>query len=175
MPNIINEILYTELERDLKESGSCLVLSFDKLSVEQVSDLRDKFREAGVSYKVVKNRLAAKAAKTVLDVDISSALKGKCGLVLAPEELAISAAKLVREAMASSKEPAVVVTGGVIEGEAIVGAGAQFIADMPDRNTVNSQIVTAISGPARSLATVLNAVAGGMARCIQAKIDKGEA
>ncbi len=45
---------------------------------------------------------------------------------------------------------------------------------MPDRNTVNTQIVTAISGPARSLATVVNAVSEGLARCIQAKIDKAE-
>ena len=57
---------------------------------------------------------------------------------------------------------------------AFTGAAAATLADLPDRNTVNTMIVTAISGPARSIATVVSAVAGGLARCIQAKIDKGE-
>ena len=72
------------------------------------------------------------------------------------------------------KNPPVVVTGGIIEGEALTGAAAAGIADMPDRDTVNAQLATAISGPARSLASIIQAVAGGMARCIQAKIDQGE-
>jgi hypothetical protein len=32
-------------------------------------------------------------------------------------------------------------------------------------------IATAVSGPARSLASILAAVAGGLARCIQARVD----
>ena len=33
MPNLVNEILYQELERDLKDSGSLLFLGFDKASM----------------------------------------------------------------------------------------------------------------------------------------------
>ena len=45
----------------------------------------------------------------------------------------------------------------------------------PDRQTVNAQIVRALSGPARSLATVVGAVTSGLARCIQARIDSKSA
>lgn len=174
MPSMVNELLHRELEQDFQSAGSCLVLSFDKLTVAEVSDLRGKFREAGVSYKVVKNRLAALAAQKVANVDISDAFKGKCGVVFAPDEDAISAAKIVREAMkAKKKDPPLVVTGGIIEGEAITGAAASSIADMPDRHTVRGMLASTIIAPARSLATALNGVGGGMARCIQAKIDKG--
>lgn len=173
MPNIVNEMLYTELEQDFRQMGSCIVLQFDKLTVAQDESLRKELRAAGVQYKVVKNRLAVRALQAVASVDLTDALTGKCGMVVAPEEKAIGAAKLVREAMrVHKKDPPVRVVGGVIEGEAIVGAQAEFIADMPDRTTVNTQIATAISGPARSLATVINAVAAGLARCIQAKLDK---
>ena len=174
MPNIVNNILYRELENDLRNSGSCLFLSFDKLTVEQDGNLRTKLREAGVDYRVVKNRLASKGMSDVLDVDVSTALVGKCGVVFAPEEKAISAAKLVREAMKTHKANAPVrVVGGIIEGEAILGDHAANIADMPDRTTVNTQLVTALSGPARMVATVLNAVQSGLARCIQQKIEQG--
>jgi large subunit ribosomal protein L10 len=173
MPNVVNEILFRELEQDFRQMGSCIVLQFDKLTVAQDENLRKELRSAGVDYKVVKNRLATRALQSVADVDLGEAFRGKCGVVFAREEKAIGAARLVREVMkVHKKDPPVRVVGGVIEGEAIVGAQADFIADMPDRHTVNTQLATAISGPARALATVVNAVAAGMARCIQAKLDK---
>ena len=70
-----------------------------------------------------------------------------------------------------TKDAPLTIKGGVVEGAAYSGAAAESIADLPDRNTVNTQIVSAISGPARSLASLVSAVAGGLARCIQAKVD----
>ena len=150
MPNIVNEILLEQLEKDIKDAGSCLVVSFDRLSVAEVSDLRNQLRDSGVEYQVVKNRLAAKAFKTSLDLDMAAAFTGKCGVVTAVAEGAIGAAKIVREATRKQKDPKIVVTGAVIEGEAILGEAAVGVADMPDRDTVNAQIAIAISGLARA-------------------------
>jgi len=171
MPNLVNEFLMRDLEQSFESMGSCIVVSFNTLTVEQDQALRTQFRDAGVRYQVVKNRLAVRALKA-RDLDLKAAFKGKCAVVFAPEEKAIAAAKLVREFTKKMKAPPVVVTGGVIEGVPVSGPEAAFIADMPDRNTVNTQIVTAIMGPARMLATVTSAVGGGLARCLQAKIDK---
>ena len=174
MPSIVNEILSKELEEQFTRAGSCLVISFNKLTVKQASDLRNQFRESGVLYKVVKNRLATRAFQSALGLDMSEAFTGKCGVVLADEEKAISAAKLIRDSMRKlrARVPPLVVTGAVIEGQAITGAAASTIADMPDRNTVNAMLASAISGPARALATVIGAVPSGIARALQAKIDK---
>ena len=173
MPNIVNEMLSHEFEKDFRDAGSCLVLGFTKLTVEQAEDLRNRFRDAGIRYKVVKNRLAVRALRTALDVDMSDVFRGKCGVVFAPEERAISAAKIVREAMRQHrKAPPVTVVGGLIEGEPITGAAAGMIADMPDRDTVRAQLACAISGPARGLAIVVQGLASGLARCIQSKVDK---
>lgn len=171
MPNLVNEILLDTLEKEVRDAGSCLVVSFDKLTVAQDQEVREQLREAGVRYVVVKNRLAERAFRA-MDLDLRAAFQGKCGVVLAPEDKAIAAARTVREYGRRLKEPPVVVTGGVLEGEAIVGPLAAAIADMPDRQTVRAQIATAVSGPARSLASVVQAVAGGLARCVQARIDK---
>ena len=173
MPSLVNELLHSELERDFEAAGSCLVISFDKHTVEEDSALRSKLREEGLHVKVVKNRLAARVAKKVADADLSEALVGKCAVVFAPEERAITAAKIVREAMKpKKKEPTIVVTGGLIEGAAITGAAAARIADMPDRDTVRGMLAGVLVGPARGLAVALNGVGGGLARCLQAKIDK---
>ncbi len=129
---------------------------------------------AGLSYQVVKNRLALKAFES-MKLDLSVSFKGKCGLVLAAEEGAIGAAKIVREAMAKAKKPSVVVAAGVIEGEVIDGPAAKSIAVMPDKDTVRAQLAGTINGVARSIATCLQAAGpASLARAMQARIDKAE-
>lgn len=172
MPNLVNEILLSELERDFQSMGSCLVVAFDKLQPLQDIEIRSKLRATGVRYRVVRNRLARKAFAD-RGLDLKAAITGKCGVAIAEKEGAIAAAKALREYIKKQKQSPIAIVGGVVEGAAFVGAAAEAIADLPDRNTVNTMIASAISGPARSVATVLNAVAGGLARCIQARIDKG--
>ena len=173
MPNVVNEILLQDLEKEFKDAGSCLVVSFDALTVETDQAVRRKFDEMGLRYQVVKNRLAQKALAN-MDVDLSDAFKGKCGVVFAEEEQAISAAKALQEMMQKAKKSPIKVTGGLIEGEAITGAAAAMIAHMPDKNTVRAMLATAISGPARSLATCVSGLPSGLARVMQANIDKNE-
>ena len=179
MPNIVNKILVAQLEEDLKNMGSCIVVNFDRLTVELTNDIRGRFRDAGVDYRVVKNRLALRAFEN-FGLDLSEALTGKCGLVLAEEENAISAAKIVREFSTQArralkiKQSPLQVIGGVIEGEAITGPAAANIADMPDKDTVRSQILSAISGPARGLATSIQGLSAGLTRALHAHTEQGE-
>lgn len=172
MPNLVNEILLADLKREFESMGSCVVLEFGKLQPQQDIEIRGKLREIGVKYRVVRSRLAAKAFES-LRLDMDTALKGRCAVAIARKEGAIQVAKLLREWIKKTKDSPLAIRGGIVEGTPYVGAAADSIADLPDRNTVNTQIVSAISGPARSLASLLSAVAGGMARCIQAKVDKG--
>lgn len=172
MPNLVNNYLLDELKSEFSDMGSCLVVSFDRLSVDQAQDVRNRFREAGLKLRVVKNRLALRALSE-LDLDLTEAFEGKCGVVVAPEEKAISAAKLVRESMQALKQPPLVVTGAVIEGEVIVGPAAATVADLPDKNAVRAQLCGAILAPARALAVAVQAAGNaGLARALQARIDK---
>lgn len=172
MPNLVNEILLADLKKEFQNMGSCVVVEFGKLQPQQDIEIRGKLREAGVRYRVVRSRLALKAFSG-LKLDLSGALTGRCGVAIAQKEGAIQAAKILREWIKKTKNAPIAIKGGVVEGTAYTGASADAIADLPDRNTVNTMIVSAISGPARSLASILNAVAGGLARCTQARVDKG--
>lgn len=171
MPNLINQILLADLQREFQKMGSCVVVEFGKLLPQQDVDIRGKLRAAGVRYRVVRSRLAKKAFAG-LNLDLNAAMRGRCGVAIAEKEGAIKAAKILRDWITATKDAPLTIKGGVVEGSAYVGEAAAMIAELPDRNTVNTQIVSAISGPARSLASVVNALAGGLARCIQAKVDK---
>ena len=170
MPNLVNQILLSELQREFKNMGSCVVVEFGKLLPKHDIEIRGKLRAAGIRYRVVRCRLASRAFAD-LKLDLSTALKGRCGIAIAQKEGAIQAAKILREWIKKTKDAPLSIKGGVVEGAAFVGASADTIADLPDRTTVNTQIVSAMSGPARSLASLVSAVAGGLARCIQAKVD----
>jgi large subunit ribosomal protein L10 len=173
MPNLVNEILLKDLQREFREMGSCVVISFDKLQPAQDKEVRARVRDAGCRLRVVKNRLAIKALAGI-ELDLGEAFGGKCGVVLAKQEGAIRAARSLRDYIKKEKDKAPIkITGGVVEGASYLGPAAQMIAELPDRNTVNTQLVTALSGPARSLASVVSALAGGLARCIQARVDQG--
>lgn len=174
MPNLVNEILFADLKREFSAMGSCVVVGFDKLQPKDDVEIRRTLRAAGIRYRVVKNRLASRAFAE-MQLDLDPALQGKCGIAMAPKEGAIKAARLLREVLKKHKESPARVLGGVIEGEAITGPQAAVIADMPDRDTVNAQLAGIVSAPARGLATVVNGVASGLARCIQARIDKAGA
>ncbi|GDY00985.1 50S ribosomal protein L10 [Planctomycetota bacterium] len=171
MPNLVNKILLKDLTAEFQKMGSCLVVAFDSLRPLQDMELRGRLRAAGVRYRVVRNRLALKAFAS-LNLDLKSAIGGKCGIAICEKEGAIKAAKALREYIKKQKVSPITIVGGVVEGTPYLGAAADMIADLPDRVTINTQLATAISGPARAVATVLNAVAGGLARCIQARVDK---
>lgn len=173
MPSLVNQILLSELEQAFENMGSCVVLDVGPVQPDQDIELRGKLREAGVQYRVVRSRLATKAFAK-MGLDMSVAMKGRTGIAVAEAEGAIAAAKVLKAWIKQNEDCPIAIKGGVVEGETYVGDQASALAELPDRDTINTKIVSAISGPARSLASVLNAVAGGMARCIQAKIDKGE-
>ena len=171
MPNLVNEILFNDLQNEFQNMGSCVVVDVGAVNPQQDIEIRTQLREAGVNYRVVRSRLAKKAFDN-MGLDMGEALKGRCGIAVAENEGAIGAAKVLRDWIKKNKDSPIAIKGGVIEGTAFVGAAAAEIAELPDRNTINTMLVCAISGPARGLAGVVNAVAGGLARCIQAKVDK---
>src|SRR5690606_42158346 len=163
----------SELKGELAKAGSCLLVGMKKMTVAQAEEIRREFRKAGLRYRVVKNRLA-RVAFAEHRFDLGDTLKGQCGVVFAPQERAIEAAKLLREHYRKQriKDPPLSVIGAVIEGEVIGRDRAAVVADMPDRKTVQAQLAGAIAAPMRGLAVALAGVAGGLARCVQARVDK---
>lgn len=174
MPNVVNKSLLSDLEREFQSMGSCVVIEHGAVNPKQDIEIRTQLREVGVRYRLVRTRLAKRALGSV-SPELGESLQGRCAFVLAEEEGAIKAAKVLSEWIKKTKKAPITIRGGLVEGVVYAGDQASVIASLPDRETVQTQIVSAISGPARSLASVLNAVAGGLARCIQAKVDKAQA
>ena len=57
------QAVISEIREKIENSGSLVLVDYRGLTVEQVTDLRKKYREAGVQYKVYKNTMMKLAFK----------------------------------------------------------------------------------------------------------------
>ena len=174
MPNIINRMVTAELADLLGGSEGLLFFSFNGLSMPENEALRGALAERGVSVHMVRNTLVRRLlAEQGVELD-SAALKGNTAMVAADAEGLIGAAKVLtdKEYKALRADGKLGLKAAYFEGQVMGAAEASALADLPDRDTVNAMLLGVISGPARGLATILNAVPSSVARVIQAKADK---
>lgn len=171
MPNLVNKMVVAELEEEFKDVDGMVLVSFGGLTVEENENLREKLAEKNVSFRMVRNTLARRVlAERNIVFPEDDALKGNTGIAYGDAEAAIDAAKVFSEKDVK-KAGKVQFKGGVLDGETLDANSAKALADLPDRDTLHSQLLGVISGPARGLATVINQVPSSIARVIQAHVD----
>ncbi|MGP1568360.1 MAG: 50S ribosomal protein L10, partial [Peptoanaerobacter stomatis] len=61
----LKEQIVESIAEKIKNSQSCVVIDYKGLTVEEDTELRKKFREANVEYKVYKNTMVRRAAEKV--------------------------------------------------------------------------------------------------------------
>ncbi|MDA8988763.1 50S ribosomal protein L10 [Planctomycetota bacterium] len=174
MPNIVNQMVVRELQDEFKDAEGMVLVAFGGLTVEETSDIRGKLAEKNVRFKMVRNSLAKRVlADRDITFDGDAALKGNTGIAYGDAEAAIDAAKVFADKDVK-KSGKVIVKGAVLEGNCLDAASATALADLPDRDSLHAMLLGVISGPARGLATVINAVPASVARVIQAHADDAE-
>lgn len=169
MPNIVTRMVVREYEEYLGESTSLLLVSIHGLTVAQNDDLRDRLAEKGVPLRMVRNRLLHRAlAERGIELD-ASILEGNTGLVWGDAEAVVGAAKVFTEKEIKRLE--VKIKGAVLDGQPLSPQEAVHLADIPDKDTLRSQLLGVLAGPARGLVTVIDAVPSSLARVLQAHVD----
>lgn len=120
--------LVTALREKLEGATALYYTDFTGLNVKRMTDLRRRFRKAGVEYVVIKNTLALRAVNE--SGLVAQRLKGPTGVVVARD--AITAAKVLADfAKEHDQRPAV--KGGVYEGAAVDEAMVKRLASLPTR------------------------------------------
>lgn len=158
-----------KLGEDLGKVSTVIVTTYSKLSVAQDYELRKLVRNSGARYAVVKNTLAARAAK---GTKAEEALKDLSGVT----SIAYTAGDPVALAKALSKyakdNPEFSFKAGVVEGRVISIREIEALASMPSREEIYSKLLFLINAPARRLVTALNAVGRNLAVVVNEGVDK---
>ena len=150
------------LKDRFSRATSAVFVDFAGLTVSQATDLRNKFRKAGVDYKVVKNTLVKIAVKgTVLDTDeLKANLKGQTGIAFSFEEPS-AGAKIVKEFRSVDANAArLQVKCGVLENAVMAGPRVETeLATLPGKNEVRAMLLAQLMAPMQKLVMQLNAPA----------------
>ena len=149
-----------ELKQTFSEVGVVVVTRNLGLTVAQSTELRNKMRDAGASYKVSKNKLAKIALDGTDYLSLGDLLTGPVGLATSSDPVA--AAKVVVDFAKTNEKLEIV--GGAMGATALDANGVKSLATMPSLDELRAKIVGLIVAPATKLATVTQAPAAQLAR-----------
>lgn len=161
------EELVARLNAVFTETSVVVVTRNHGLTVAQVTDLRNRMRSAGASYKVAKNRLARIALDGTDYGPISDMLVGPTALATSTDPVA--AAKAAVEFAKTTDRFEIV--GGAMGNTVLDVNGVKALAELPSLDELRAKIVGLINAPATKLAQLANAPASKLARVFAAYGD----
>jgi large subunit ribosomal protein L10 len=146
-----------KLTEQFKNANAAMVVGFKGMTVSKDQELRDQLRDAGVSYAVVKNTLARKAAAgTALEPAIDQ-FKGVTAVALSTGD-PVGLSKAITKFSKANPE-VFSFKAGIVEGRVVALNDVEAIASLPSREDLLSKIMFLVNCQAQRLVTVTNAVA----------------
>jgi large subunit ribosomal protein L10 len=159
------------LAHELEGSTSAIVGTFAKLTVSQDYELRKVVRSAGGRYRVLKNKLAARASKGTKVEQALQGLKGVSSVAYTSGDPVILA-KALSTWMQENAEFTFKL--GIVDGQLITVEEVKRLATMPSKEAIFSKLLFLINAPAQRLATVINATGRDIAVVINQAVEQGK-
>ncbi|MGM0420167.1 MAG: 50S ribosomal protein L10 [Bacillota bacterium] len=161
-----------ELKEKFNQSKSMVISDYLGLDVAEITELRSQLREQGVEFKVVKNTLASIAADEADISFIKEYFVGPTAIAFGLED-AVSPAKVLVD---FAKEHEVLgVKAGILNGELISAEKVKALAEIPNRETLLSQVLAGMKSPITGLVRVLDGNITGLARVLNQIKEQKEA
>ena len=157
------------LAHELEGSTSAIVGTFAKLTVSQDYELRKVVRGAGGRYRVLKNKLAARASKGTKVEQALQGLKGVSSVAYTSGDPVVLA-KALSTWMQENAEFTFKL--GIVDGHVITVEEVKQLATMPSKETIFSKLLFLINAPAQRLATVINATGRDIAVVINQAVEQ---
>lgn len=140
----------SDLVQGLGDVQALALLSFNKLSVEQMTSFRLSLSKNSINVKVVKNTLAKRAFEGTPYKDLSSHLKGPTLVVYGNQDPVITAKSIIE--WASKENFELKLKGGAALGTLMSEAQLKALSKLPGRNELFVSFLWALkSHPTRFL------------------------
>src|SRR5580692_4647229 len=160
-----------QLATELESSTSAIIGTFKGLTASKDFELRKVIREAGGSYHVVKNKLAAKSSE---GTKVEAALQGLKGVssVAYTSGDPVALAKALSTWVKDNSEFTFKL--GIVDGKVIDASEIEALSKLPGKEELFSKLLFLIQSPAQRLATVINATGRDLAVVINQGVEKGK-
>jgi large subunit ribosomal protein L10 len=159
-----------ELTEDLKSADALFAIDYRGISVTGAAQLRRDLAEADARFKVVKNRLAKRAAADAGREGLDELFVGPTALTLITGD-AVIAAKAI--STFSREHDVLAYKGGYMDGQPLDSDGFTAIARLPGLDVLRGQLVGLTASPLTGLAAGLNNLLSGLGRQLSQIVEQG--
>lgn len=161
-----------EIRQHFEGSSSAVLVDYRGLTVEEVTELRSKFREAGAVYKVYKNTMTELAAKQLGYDGLVEHLKGPTAIAFGVED-PVAPAKIITETIKKLKK--MELKAGVVEGKVIDVDGVKSLAELPSKEELIAKMLGSMNAPITNLVGVLSGTTRNLVYALNAIKEQKEA
>ena len=131
-----------------------LLTDYQGLDGDTITDLRRRFRESEIEFRVFKNTLAKLAADSASMPELKELIDGPTAYAFAQDP--VLPARIVAEF--AKTHPQLRIKGGVLEGSVLTEDRAAELATLPELNTLHTMVVTQLTSPLYAFAGSLAAM-----------------
>ena len=154
MPTEAKKATVAELKEEFSAARTTIVADYRGLTVSEIQAVRRALRGEGITYRVVKNRLAKIAAQEAGQTELSEMLEGPTALAMgAGDEVVL--ARTFLDAVRPYKT--VVVRGAVLNGKRVGSDSVSRLATLPSRDMLLAQLAGGMASPLTTMASLFAA------------------
>lgn len=169
MPTLEKVDKIKELTAALSNAKVIYLADFTGLDVAKVTGLRNKLRDAEVSYQVVKNRLAKRAAAEAGISGLDEHLVGPTAIALTSED-PIAPAKILQDF--ADEDDTFSIKSGFMDGQILSPNEIEALSKLPSREELLGKVLGSVQSPMYGLAGVLNGLLRNLVGVIGAIEEK---
>jgi len=149
------EQLLESYARGMAAAPHAFLLSFEGISVPQITALRSRVRESGGDYVVVKNRIARRAIEGAALGGLVDSFQGPTAVAYCSDD-PVGLAKALTDF--AQDVPTFQFKGGLVDGQRVSAEQITEIARMPSREELLAKLLYLLQSPATRLVRTLAAV-----------------
>lgn len=144
-----------EIKERIDRAQAVIFADYRGLTVEEDTELRRKFREAGVEYKVLKNTLTSIAAKESGINGIDKFLAGPTSFAFGYDD-PTTPARILNDFSKDHKK--LELKGGLVQGEIFDAGKIKELATIPPKEVLIAKLLGSIKSPLSNFAYLVNAI-----------------
>ena len=156
----------------MKRAQCVIVLDYRGLTVEEVTNLRSQFRQAGVEYKVIKNNMLKRAADELKIEGMDEYFKGPSAVAFGYEDPVAPAKILCKFVKDANKTE---IKGGILDGKVMDAAGITNLSKLPSKEELLAKMLGSMNAPVTNFVGVLAAIPRGLVCALNAIAQQKEA
>lgn len=161
-----------DLAASFKSANVGVLVNYNGITVENDTKLRKQLREAGVTYKVVKNTLLHLAFEEAGIEGLDEHLNGTTAIAYSEGDYT-QAAKILSDYAKDNEN--FQVKAGFIDGSAVDVNSVKALAKLPSKEVLIAQVLGGFNAPIQGFANVLNGTLRGLVIALNAIAEKQSA